>query len=87
MRRQHHGWNRLMAAMLAGLVGVAAVAVAVAGEQFLPVLSIREGTTRSLQIPLADGYIAYQNLAEDHTCKGVGECHPYRKFEGMQPSR
>jgi hypothetical protein len=30
---------------------------------------------------------AYQNMAEDHTCKGVGECHPYREFEGMQPSR
>src|SRR5712671_8149440 len=28
-----------------------------------------------------------QNMAEDHTCKGVGECHPYREFEGMQPSR
>jgi hypothetical protein len=31
--------------------------------------------------------LAYQNMAEDHTCKGVGECHPYREFEGMQPSR
>ena len=30
---------------------------------------------------------SYQNMAEDHTCKGVGECHPYREFEGMQPSR
>jgi len=29
----------------------------------------------------------HQNMAEDHTCKGVGECHPYREFEGMQPSR
>ena len=29
----------------------------------------------------------YQNMAEDHICKGVGECHPYREFEGMQPSR
>jgi hypothetical protein len=24
-------------------------------------------------------------VAEDHTYKGVGECHPYREFEGMQP--
>jgi hypothetical protein len=32
-------------------------------------------------------YELYQNMAEDHTCKGVGECHPYREFEGMQPSR
>jgi hypothetical protein len=31
--------------------------------------------------------LIYQNMAEDHTCKGVGECHPYREFEGMQPSR
>jgi hypothetical protein len=31
--------------------------------------------------------LGYQNMAEDHTCKGVGECHPYREFEGMQPSR
>ena len=31
--------------------------------------------------------ITYQNMAEDHTYKGVGECHPYREFEGMQPSR
>jgi hypothetical protein len=31
--------------------------------------------------------LSYQNMAEDHTCKGVGECHPYREFEGMQPSR
>jgi hypothetical protein len=30
---------------------------------------------------------AYQNMAEDPTYKGVGECHPYREFEGMQPSR
>src|SRR5262249_11092056 len=30
---------------------------------------------------------AYQNMAEDHTFIGVGECHPYRVFEGMQPSR
>ena len=29
----------------------------------------------------------YQNMAEGHTFIGVGECHPYREFEGMQPSR
>jgi hypothetical protein len=28
----------------------------------------------------------YQNMAEDHAFIGVGECHPYREFEGMQPS-
>jgi len=37
----------------------------------------RKSTTRSF----------YQNMAEDHTYKGVGECHPYREFEGMEPSR
>ena len=31
--------------------------------------------------------MVYKNMAEDHTGKGVGECHPYREFEGMQPSR
>jgi L-lactate dehydrogenase complex protein LldE len=31
--------------------------------------------------------IFYQNIAEDHAHKSVGECHPYREFEGMQPSR
>ena len=31
--------------------------------------------------------MSYQNMTEDHACKGVGECHPYREFEGMQPSR
>ena len=29
----------------------------------------------------------YQTMAEDHTHKSVGECHPYREFEGMPPSR
>jgi hypothetical protein len=25
-------------------------------------------------------------MAEDHVRKSVGECHPCREFEGMQPS-
>jgi len=29
----------------------------------------------------------YQTMAEDHARKSVGECHPYREFEGMRPSR
>jgi hypothetical protein len=37
--------------------------------------------------PALLAHFGYQNMAEDHTCKGVGECHPYREFEGMQPSR
>ena len=28
----------------------------------------------------------YQTMAEDHAGKNVGECHPCREFEGMQPS-
>ena len=52
-----------MAVVLGGLVGVTSVGAA--GEQFIPVLSIREGTTRSLQIPLADGYIAYLTLLNE----------------------
>jgi hypothetical protein len=28
----------------------------------------------------------YQTMAEDHARKSVDECHPYREFEGMQPS-
>ena len=34
-----------------------------------------------------DRFRAYQTMAEDHARKSVGECHPYREFEGMQPSR
>src|SRR5262245_44006556 len=44
---------------------------------------------RMIQHVFTKGFqrIRYQNMAEDHTYKGVGECHPYREFEGMQPSR
>ena len=31
-------------------------------------------------------YPIYQTMAEDHAHKSVGECHPYREFEGMQSS-
>jgi branched-chain amino acid transport system substrate-binding protein len=48
--------------MLGGLVGVTALA---AGEQFLPVLSTREGTLKSLGIPLNNGYIAYLTLLNE----------------------
>ena len=41
MRLQHQWWSGLVAAVLGGLVGVTAVAAA--GEQFLPVLGVREG--------------------------------------------
>ena len=60
-----------MAAVLGGLVGVTAVAAA--GEQFLPVLGVREGALRSLQIPLANGFIDYVTLlnARDGGINGV----------------
>jgi branched-chain amino acid transport system substrate-binding protein len=54
-----------------GLVGVTAVVAG--GEQFLPVLSIREGAQRFSQIPVANGYIDYLTLlnARDGGINGV----------------
>jgi branched-chain amino acid transport system substrate-binding protein len=71
MRGQHQWWSGLVAAVLGGLVGVTAVAAA--GEQFLPVLSTREGANRSVQIPLANGFIDYVTLlnARDGGINGV----------------
>jgi branched-chain amino acid transport system substrate-binding protein len=60
MRVQQQWWRGLAAAMLAGLVGVTAVAAA--GEQFIPVLSTREGALRAVQIPMANGFIDYVTL-------------------------
>ena len=60
MRLQHQWWSGLVAAVLGGLVSVTAVAAA--GEQFLPVLSVREGAMRAQQIPLANGFIDYVTL-------------------------
>src|SRR5262245_24384580 len=60
MHLQRQWWSGLVAAVLSGLVGVTAVAAA--GAQFLPVLSIREGALRVLGIPQADGFIAYLTL-------------------------
>jgi hypothetical protein len=60
MRLQRQWRRGLVAAVLGGLVGVTAVAAA--GEQFLPVLSFREGAQRFVGIPYADGYIAYLTL-------------------------
>ena len=63
MRWQQQWWSGLVAAMLGGLVGVTAVAAA--GAQFLPVLVIREGATRSLIIPQANAYIDYLTLLNE----------------------
>ena len=57
------GRSVLVAAVLGGLVGVTAVAAA--GEQFLPVLSMREGAMRALRIPLANGFIDYVTLLNE----------------------
>ena len=55
MRIQYQWWSVLVAAMLLRLVGVTAVAGA--GEQFVPILGVREGALRSQQIPLANGVV------------------------------
>ena len=62
MRIQHRWWSGLVAAMLGGLVGVTAVA---AGEQFLPVLSTREGALRAVLTPFANGFIDYVTLLNE----------------------
>jgi branched-chain amino acid transport system substrate-binding protein len=71
MRVQHQWGSVLVAAMLGGLVGVTAVAGA--GEQFLPVLSMREGALKALETPVTNGYIAYLTLlnARDGGIHGV----------------
>jgi branched-chain amino acid transport system substrate-binding protein len=71
MRLQQQWWSWLVAAVLMGLVDVTAVVAA--GEQFLPLLVIREGAVRSATIPRADGLIAYLTLlnARDGGIHGV----------------
>jgi branched-chain amino acid transport system substrate-binding protein len=70
MRLQQRWWSGLVAAVLSGLVGVTAVA---AGEQFLPLLSIREGARRFTWTPVSNGYIDYLTLlnARDGGINGV----------------
>jgi branched-chain amino acid transport system substrate-binding protein len=62
MHLQHQWWSGLMATVLIGLVDVTAVAVA--GEQFIPVLSVREGALRDAQT-VTDGFIAYLTLLNE----------------------
>jgi len=63
MRLKQQGWSVLVAAVLGGLVGVTAVAAA--GAQFLPVLSIREGANRTWGIPVGNGFIDYVTLLNE----------------------
>jgi branched-chain amino acid transport system substrate-binding protein len=60
MRVQQLWWSVLLATVLGGLVSVTTVAAA--GEQFLPILAIREGALKAVGIPRADGFIAYLTL-------------------------
>jgi branched-chain amino acid transport system substrate-binding protein len=71
MRLKPQGWSVLLAAGIVGLVGV--MAVAAAGEQFIPILAVREGALKGSGIPFADGYIAYVTLlnARDGGINGV----------------
>jgi len=71
MRVQQPWWSGLVAVVLVGLVGVTLAGAA--GEQFLPVLSVREGGQRFVFGPRADGYIAYLTLlnARDGGINGV----------------
>src|SRR5262249_6848945 len=62
MRLTHQWWSGLVAAVLVGLVGVTTVA---AGEQFIPVLAVREGAVRSLGIPITNGLIDYLTLLNE----------------------
>src|SRR5882724_1197460 len=63
MRVQQQWWSGLVAAVLGGLVSITLAGAA--GEQFLPILSVREGAVRSLGIPRADGLIAYLSLLNE----------------------
>jgi branched-chain amino acid transport system substrate-binding protein len=63
MRLPQPWWSGLVAAVLSGLVGVTAVAGA--GTQFIPVLSIREGAVRSIGIPATNGFIDYLTLLNE----------------------
>ena len=62
MRLQRQWWSMLVAAVLGGLVGVTTVA---AGEQFLPILSVREGAGRLTMIPRTNGHIDYLTLLNE----------------------
>jgi branched-chain amino acid transport system substrate-binding protein len=60
LRLKPHGWSVLLATGIVGLVGMTAVAAG--GEQFLPILGVREGGQRFTVIPRIDGFIAYVML-------------------------
>jgi branched-chain amino acid transport system substrate-binding protein len=63
MHLKHPWWSGFVATVLGGLIGVTVVAAA--GEQFIPVLGVREGALRSLGIPLTNGFIDYLALLNE----------------------
>src|SRR5438094_3648480 len=100
MRIQQQWWSVLIAAVLGGLVGVTAVAAA--GEQFLPVLGVREGALRFVGIPIANGFIDYVTLLNERDgsingvplvweeCETVGDVthgvECYERLKGKVPT-
>ena len=80
MRLQQQWWSGLVAAVLGGVVGVTAVT---AGEQFIPLLVIRQGALKALETPFTNGYVAYLTLlkARDGGINGVTLV-----WEGAKPS-
>ena len=56
-------WGVVLAAVLIGLVGMTAGAAA--GEQFIPLLSAREGALKPLEAPATNGHIAYLTLLNE----------------------
>ncbi len=71
MHLKQRWWSVLVAAVLGGLVSVTEVTAA--GEQFIPVLSAREGALKTVETPTTNGYIAYLTLlnARDGGINGV----------------
>jgi branched-chain amino acid transport system substrate-binding protein len=66
-------WSVLVAVVLGGLVSVTLAGAGAAGEQFLPVFSIREGAQKAFETPITHSHIAYLTLlnARDGGINGV----------------
>ena len=59
MRLQSPWWSGLVAAVLGGLMGMTA------GEQFIPLLTIREGALKVLGVSMGNGVIDYVTLLNE----------------------
>jgi hypothetical protein len=71
MRLQQQWWSVLLAAVLMGLVGVTALAAA--GEQFIPVLAVREGAG------------PFEYVRSSAPGGRYGDLWPWRAGEGIKP--